>query len=182
MADPYQRDVAVRPQEENLEIVLEESRAILDRQNDMMEHIDDRALNLVRTAAVLLGIIITGLNVALTGQPLSPTDLLDELDPLVLVAGGIGVGSLVLAVLTGVVTTQYSRPIHGPGEEPRIRVRNRSSRAYALRELVREYDDQVQEMAGIIESNRAILWVLQIEMIVAVTALATAMGFILPSV
>lgn len=179
---PYQHHIVSQPNPENFETLLEEARATIIRQNDMMEHIDDRALNLVRTAAVLLGIIITGLNVALSGTGISPTALLNEVDDLALIIGSVSVGFLVLAVLTGVVTTQYSRPIHGTGERPRVRIRNRPSRGRSLRELAREYDDQIQEMAGRIESNRRILWALQIEMVIAVTSLAVAMGFILPKV
>ena len=180
--DPYQHATETRLNEKNFELLLEESRATIVRQNDMMEHIDDRALNLVRTAAVLLGIIISGMNVALSGHRMSPTMLLNRLSDLVLVVGSVGIAFLVLAVLTGVVTTQYSRPIHGTGERPRVRIRNRSSRERSLRELAREYDDQIQEMAGRIESNRRILWTLQIEMVIAVASLALAMGFILPRI
>ena len=180
--DPYQYATETRLNGKNFELLLEESRATIVRQNDMMEHIDDRALNLVRTAAVLLGIIISGVNVALSGHQMSPTMLLNTLSDLVLAVGSVGVAFLVLAVLTGVVTTQYSRPIHGTGERPRVRIRNRSSRERSLRELAREYDDQIQEMAGRIESNRRILWMLQIEMVIAVASLALAMGFILPRI
>jgi len=180
--DPYQREIVSQPNADNFETLLEEARATIVRQNDMMEHIDDRALNLVRTAAVLLGIIITGLNVASSGTPTPPTALLDEIDTLALVAGSVSVGFLVLSVLTGVVTTQYSRPIHGTGERPRVQIRNRPSRGQSLRELARQYDDQIQEMAVRIESNRKILWALQIEMVIAVTSLAAAMGFMLPTV
>jgi hypothetical protein len=48
--DPYQHSTGTRFNEENFELVVEEAQATIVRQNDMMEHIDDRALNLVRTA------------------------------------------------------------------------------------------------------------------------------------
>lgn len=179
LSDPYQHDTSTDPNEKNFEMSLDESQATIVRQNDMMGHIDDRALNIVRTAVVLLGIIITGLNVALTGTRASQTTLLYALSDRVIVSGALGMAFLVLAVLTGVVTTQYSRPIHGTGEIPRVRIRNRSTRSRALRALAREYDDQIQEMALRIEANRKILWILQIEMVLAIALLTVATGFIL---
>ena len=174
---PYQHRTVAYPNKENFEMIVRASQTTIDRQNEMMEHIDDRALSIVRTAAVLLGIIISGLNVALSSTQKSPVELLNLLTESVVVVGSIGVAFLVVAVLTGVVTTQYSRPVHGTGQRPRVRIRNRPSRGQSLRELSREYDDQIREMAGRIESNRTILWVLQIEMVGAVVSLALAMGF-----
>lgn len=97
----------------------------------------------------------------------------------VLTYGSIGIVFLVMVVLTGTVTTQYSRPIHGTGERPRVQIRNRTSRERALRELAGEYDDQIQVMSDQIESNRTILWLLQLELVIAVASLAVATGFIL---
>lgn len=46
------------------EIAYTEARAVMDAQNDTMTDIDDKAMRTVRVNAILLGLLVTGLQFA----------------------------------------------------------------------------------------------------------------------
>lgn len=160
-ADPYQTSEDDRPREVT-ETVLHEQRTILARQYDMMEHIDDRALRITRTSSVLLGIVLTGLSLVIQTKPDGTALYLPPIGYWSKLLGTGGIVCLVASIVVGILTTQYSRPIFGPGPRVRDSLRGRRSVSTAVRELADEHDDAITEMKGSVMWNRRLLWTVQL--------------------
>jgi len=169
--DPYQ-PFEESPPAEVSEIALQEERAIVARQYEMMQHIDDRALRITRTSAVLLGIVLTGVSLMTQTVDGSTSLHLPQLSTWGERFGAGGILLLIGSIVVGTITTQYSRPIYGPGMLVRHSISARRNKWQALAELSNEYDDAIDEMQGRVERNRTLLWALQIAFICALVSLA----------
>lgn len=169
-SDPYQSPETEPPAAVS-QSVIDEERKTLERQYEMMQHIDDRALRITRTSAVLLGITFTGLSL-LVRPSSETTDLIaPNISKLATWIGSIGVISITMALFIGIVTTQYSRPIYGVGEKVRQEIGARRNASKALSDLSNEYDDAISVMQTRLERNRVLLWAVQIVFIIGLVCL-----------
>jgi hypothetical protein len=86
------------------EVTYEEARTVLDRQQQLIADIDEKAVQTVRITTVLLGVIVTGAEVSNT------TIFHDEF----LIAGG---ASLFLSIIAGMWTYSESDLYIGPNKD-----------------------------------------------------------------
>jgi hypothetical protein len=159
--DPYQSQTDSSSPQVSDQILAEE-RGTLSRQYEMMQHIDDRAMRITRTSAVILGIILTGLSLLLERPEGSAELTAPALSLVSVILGSSGAGLLTFSLIIGVVTTQYSQPIYGIGERVRHGISSRRNPQVAISELSEEYDDGIAVMQGRLERNRDLLWIVQI--------------------
>ncbi len=159
--------------------VIDEEREILSRQYEMMQHIDDRALRITRTAAVLLGITFTGLSLLARPSSENANLVVPDVSKAATVSSSLGVLLLTFALIFGIVTTQYSRPIYGIGERVRHDISVRRSTRKALAEMSDEYDDGISAMQTRLERNRKLLWAVQIFFILGPICLIVGSALVL---
>jgi len=160
-SDPHQFSGGSPPRSVSKHIVDEEQKT-LSKQYEMMQHIDDRALRITRTSAVLLGITFTGLSLLIRLNSSATKLLIPDISFRASVFGIAGLLCLTLSLIVGIVTTQYSRPIYGVGERIRHGISARRSESTALSDLSAEYDDAIAAMQSRLERNRRLLWGVQI--------------------
>lgn len=159
--DPYQ-STDNQPSPTVSKHVIDEERETLSRQYEMMQHIDDRALRITRTSAVLLGITFTGLSILVRPSSESAKLIAPNIPFWAMLTSSGGVLLLTSSLIVGIVTTQYSRPIYGIGERVRHDISARRSTRRALVEMSNEYDDGISVMQSRLERNRRLLWAVQI--------------------
>lgn len=147
----------------------EESRAVLDHEIDILNDIDDKAIWTVRTAVIIVGLVVSAASV--TGnQGVSP--------PLsVKVTAGAGVAVLLATMGSGVLTYSISAPEPGISAQYRTAVLNEtiSERAWR-RELLEGYNRWIAQMQLGNEKNGFYLFVTQASLLVGVLLLAVAGG------
>jgi len=177
-SDPYQHSTDSPPSTVS-EHVIDEERETLARQYEMMQHIDDRALRITRTSAVLLGITFTGLSLLVRSSSESAKLVIPNISSLAEGFSSIGVLLLAASLVVGIVTTQYSRPIYGIGERVRHGIGTRRSERKALSEMSDEYDDGISAMQTRLERNRKLLWAVQIIFILGLGCLIVASALVL---
>lgn len=88
---------------EALENAVEESRREYDKKVETMEEIDDKAMRSVRTAVILVGLVVSAVSVSGPGA-------VGEVSILPTFIGGFGVVSLVTSIVSGIgaySTTEY---------------------------------------------------------------------------
>jgi len=180
-SDPYQ-DSNGPPPSAISKNVIDEEKETLARQYEMMQHIDDRALQITRTSAVLLGITFTGLSLLVTPSSDNSVLLLPDIPTLAIYSSSSGLLLLTASLVTGIVTTQYSRPIYGIGERPRHAISIRNNERKALSALSDEYDDGISAMQSRLERNRTLLWGVQILFILGLGLLIAGSGLVLSNV
>lgn len=154
--------------------VLDEERLLIRRQYEMMQHIDDRALRITRTSAVLLGIFVTGLSLLLQPSPTASGLVAPDISASSLLAGLGGTVSLVFSLHLGIVTTQYSQPVYGINERVRDGIHSRSDESKALSDLSNSYAEQISTMETQLERNRNLLWMVQMSFVLGMLLLFSA--------
>lgn len=177
-SDPYQSLDINQPAAVSRTVINEE-RKTLERQYEMMQHIDDRALRITRTSTVLLGITFTGLSLLVIPSSETADLIVPNISYMATCVGSIGIFSITTSLFIGIVTTQYSRPIYGIGEKVRHRIGTRQSEQKALSEMSNEYDDAISAMQSRLERNRRLLWVVQIVFIIGLISLIIGSSFAL---
>lgn len=175
--DPNQHENS--PNTHTFNQVINEERNILRNQYEMMQHIDDRALRITRTSAVLLGITFTGLSLLLEPSSDGPYLIAPKISTVAVYVGCIGLISLTFSLIIGIVTTQYSQPIYGIGERIRHGLSERRNAWKATSELSDEYDDAISVMQTRLERNRNLLWSVQILFILGLVCLLIGSGIVI---
>lgn len=177
-SDPRQ-DTDYQPPPAVSKHVIDEERKTLSRQYEMMQHIDDRALRITRTSAVLLGITFTGLSILASPSSENAALVVPEIPLMATVSSSLGVFLLTLSLIVGIVTTQYSRPIYGIGQRVRYDIGARRSERKALSEMSDAYDDGISVMQSRLERNRRLLWGVQIVFILGLVGLIVGAALVL---
>lgn len=180
-SDPYQSP-DIDPPAAVSRTVINEERKTLERQYEMMQHIDDRALRITRTSTVLLGITLTGLSFLIIPSSETADLIVPSISGIATCAGLIGILLIAISLLIGIVTTQYSRPIYGVGEKVRHRIGARQCESKAMSEMSNEYDDAISVMQSRLERNRRLLWAVQIVFIIGLSSLIFAFFAVLDAV
>lgn len=144
---------------ESLEVVREESRHVLTEQLELLSDIDDKAMRSVRTALILVGLVVSA--VQISGGP----DSVSNLGRAAFTAGATGVILLLCSILTGIYTYAVSDPPLGIGETHRRDVLDGGySHHEWLRLQVSEYDEWTETAAEMNDRNvrtlHATLWFL----------------------
>ncbi|MBP1955121.1 hypothetical protein J2752_002033 [Halarchaeum rubridurum] len=156
-------------EEAALETVRQESRTVLSEQVSLLNDIDDKAMRTVRTAVLLLGLVISAIK--LSDQPVAPS----EIGPLVFSIGSSGIALLLLAVLLGSITYSYSKPELGVSKDHRRDVvRGGYSNKEWLRLQLNEYDEWIDDMSETNSINAFLLTVTQISLITGIGSLLLA--------
>lgn len=146
-----------------------ESRAVLDHEIDILNDIDDKAIWTVRTAVIIVGLVVSAASIA-GNQGVSP--------PLsVKVTAGAGVAVLLATMGSGVLTYSISAPEPGISAQYRTAVLNEaiSERAWR-RELLEGYNRWIAQMQLVNEKNGFYLFLTQTLLLVGVVLLAVAGG------
>ncbi|MFC7081710.1 hypothetical protein [Halorussus caseinilyticus] len=157
---------------EALENAVEESRREYDKRVETMEEIDDKAMRSVRTAVILVGLVVSGVSVggpgAISGFSLLPV-----------VLGALGVVSLVVSILFGVGAYSATQYPTGIGETHRNDV---ITGAYSHDEwfvnMIDEYDEWSEELAEETAKNLRYLEVVQLLLSIGVVSLLVSAGMI----
>lgn len=80
---------------EALENAIEESRREYDKKVETMEEIDDKAMRSVRTAVILVGLVVSALS-------MSGPSTVGEMSVLSILVGSFGVGALAISIVYGI--------------------------------------------------------------------------------
>lgn len=177
-SDPYQSPDDPPPSAVS-KPVIDEERKTLSRQYEMMQHIDDRALRITRTSAVLLGITFTGLSLLVRPSSENANLIAPNIPLWATIFSSGGVLLLTFSLIVGIVTTQYSRPIYGIGERVRHDISARRSERRALSQMSEEYNDGISVMQSRLERNRKLLWAVQIIFILGLICLIVGSALVL---
>lgn len=155
---------------EALRATREEARAILEYELRSLDELDDKAMRTVRTAVVVLGLILSVLGVtgpaSVAGLPIWQFRL-----------GALGVGFLVVAVLVGMVAATDTAVQPGPDAEFRREAR---TEAYTEREwlviVLSGYDEWIETAKGATARNASRLLLAQVALVCAFLSLLAAVG------
>ena len=93
-----------------LENAVEESRREYDKKVETMEEIDDKAMRSVRTAVILVGLVVSALSV-------SGPSAVGEISTLPILSATLGIGTLTVSITVGIgvyTVTRYSSGIGSP--------------------------------------------------------------------
>lgn len=158
------------PATDVLASVREESRIVLDHRIDLLYETDDKVASTVRTAMLVLSMVIS---VSSVGS----VEAVASVPELPLVIGGVGIAGLFATVIYGVVAYTDAKRILGPGRAFR---REPQSKPYSEREwlilLAVGYDEWLAEMKNINDSNERQLWRIQILLASSLFVLLAAIG------
>jgi len=150
---------------EALENAVEESRREYDKKVETMEGIDDKAMRSVRTAVILVGLVVSAVSV---GGP----SAVAELAPWPVLVGAFGVGTLTVSIVAGIGVHTATRYSSGIGSPHRLDVIE-GTYGYDewLVEMLRQHDDWSREIADEIDANKRYLEVVQLSLLLGVLAL-----------
>lgn len=157
---------------EALENAVEESRREYDKKVETMEEIDDKAMRSVRTAVILLGLVVSAVSVAGPGA-------VGEVAVLPVLVGALGVVALTVSIIYGIGTysaTQYPTGI-GPMHRNDVITGGYSHDEWFL-SMLDEYDDWSMEIADEVSKNLGYLEVVQFSLSVGVIALLVSAGMV----
>lgn len=101
---------------ETLRVALEESRRTFDNQLALTDEIDDKAMRTVRTAVIVLGLLVSAAGIA-------PDGTFSDLQFFPIAMGGLGAGFLVVAVIVGIGTYEVTNVPFGISADHREEVR-----------------------------------------------------------
>lgn len=134
------------------------ARAVLEAQNETMSAIDTKAMGTVRFNVLLIGLILTGFQVAGTGT--FHTKLLV-----------LAVGAIILSIVLGTITFSESNLFLGPGSTYFVDVaRDHSGEADWDRRLIRIFAGMIFENGTEIDWNSWLLTASQLAMIIGIVA------------
>ncbi|USZ69496.1 hypothetical protein NGM10_07110 [Halorussus salilacus] len=132
---------------EALENAVEESRREYDKKVETMEEIDDKAMRSVRTAVILLGLVVSAISV-------KGPNAVGERALLPILVGGIGVSALALSISYGIGTYSATQYPTGIGTEHRTEVTiGDYSRDEWFVNMLDEYDNWSDEIAEEVAKN-----------------------------
>lgn len=158
---------------EALENAVEESRREYDKKVETMEEIDDKAMRSVRTAVILVGLVVSALSVS------GPRAIVELSIPPILV-GTLGVGSLTISIVSGIGTYTTSEYPSGVGSTHRADV---ITGGYARDEwvvsMLDDYDEWSAQIAEEIEANSEHLELVQLSLSFGLVSLLVSASMIL---
>lgn len=148
----------------------EEARAILEYELRSLDELDDKAMRTVRTAMVVLGLVVSVPGVA------GPTSVA-KLPSWSLRSGALGVGLLVVTVLVGTVTATDTAVQPGPdaGFRRETRTQTYTEREWLLVVLA-GYDEWIETAKGATARNASRLLFAQVTLVCAFLSLLAAVG------
>lgn len=154
------------PDIESLRLTREESRVVLNHHLSLLNDLDDKAMRTVRTAVILLGILVSAAGI-------SGVERLGALPVVVLFAFGSGSVLLLVTAIIGVATYTLSDMSFGVGSDHRREVSegNYSEEEWLLL-LFEEYDRWSSEMAQVNQDNASRLFVSQAALIASLVLLS----------
>lgn len=145
---------------ETLNLLLEESRSVIDHQLSKTNDIDDKALRTVRIETILLGALATASQI-----PKSPPDLNGWIT-----VGTISlIGSLIAGVTTYAATSQNAGP---SGEYIRTVLRHAGGCRRRKVELLESYSDWIDENADVNDRNGTLLGISQIALLLGIALIS----------
>jgi hypothetical protein len=154
---------------ETLRSACEESRAVLDHEIAILDDIDDKAIWTVRTAVILIGLVVSAASVAGSNGVLVPTS--------VNVAAGAGVTVLFVTIVSGIFTYSISAPEPGISAQYRTAVLAQDIPEAEWRaELLEGYNRWIAQMQLVNEKNGWYLFLTQALLLFGVFLLALAGG------
>lgn len=146
-----------------------ESRAVLDHEIDILNDIDDKAVWTVRTAVLVVGLVVSAASITGNRGLSLPTP--------VKVSAGLGVSVLLGAMVSGVMTYAISAPEPGISAQYRAAVLDGTiPEAQWRRELLDGYDRWIAQMQDVNEKNGYYLFVTQTLLLLGVVLLSVAGG------
>lgn len=150
---------------EALENAVEESRREYDKKVETMEEIDDKAMRSVRTAVILVGLVVSAVSVGGPGA-------IGEFAVLPILLGALGVVSLVVSILFGVgaySTTEYPTGIDS--EHRTDVITGGYNRDEWVVSMLDDYDEWSAKIAEEIEKNIRYLELVQFSLSFGVVSL-----------
>lgn len=157
---------------EAYESMVSESRRVLDHQIGFLNQMDDAALRTVRTAVIVIGIVVSAAGLA----PDQPDGGLSVVS---FALGGLGVASLLGSIVLGVYTFRRSDATLGPSRDFADEVRDeRYSRVEWYDLLLDGFDEWQEEMREELDENAEFLLVVQSLHLVGIILLALAVALI----
>lgn len=156
VSDPDEKE----PRPTGQEVMVEETRRVLDRQADEIEHIDNKAARTVRYIVLILGVLASAYSFA--PGSLSPTWIT-----------GLGVIALSFAMLVGVFTYTNTRIwVGAPSTALSLDADVDPPAAAVWGELLQEYPSKVNANRDLITGDAAGLFVTQLLFVGGATAVA----------
>jgi hypothetical protein len=144
---------------ERTEVAYEEARTVLTTQREDLSEIDEKSLRTVRTTVVLLGVTAT----AVRAVGAEPFDLASTV---------LGVGLLVVSLISGVVSYSQSNEVIGPtGPYLERLARDAFERAWH-EELVHQFTAYIEQNRRTLEVNGWLLLVSQSSLVGGITAIS----------
>lgn len=153
---------------EALENAVEESRREYDKKVETMEEIDDKAMRSVRTAVILVGLVVSAVSVS-GPRPVG------DLSALSILVAAFGVGALTVAVAVGIgvyTVTRYSSGIGSPHRSDVVE--GGYSYDEWLVEMLRQHDEWSEEIEDEIDASKRYLEIVQLSLLLGVLALLVA--------
>lgn len=157
---------------EALENAVEESRREYDRKVETMEEIDDTAMRSVRTAVILLGLVVSAISV-------SGPSVVGEFAALTVLVGAFGVVALTVSIVVGIGVYATTRYTAGIGSSHRTDVIEGGYRHDEwLTVMLRQHDEWSANIEDEIRSNRRYLEIVQSTLFLGVLALLVTAGMV----
>lgn len=155
---------------EVLSLTRKESRAVLDRKLNELDEIDAKAMHTLRTAVVVLGLVISALALLQRGGP-------TQFGTVPALVAGAGTLCVLLAIVTGLVTYTSSGVPAGISQSYRDDVRDGGFDEVGwLLVLLGGYDQWVEGVDWAIQrKERHLLWA-QLFLAVGLVLVASAVG------
>lgn len=156
---------SARSATEALVNAVEESRREYDKKVDTMEEIDDKAMRSVRTAVIVVGLVVSAVSVSGPGA-------VGELSLWPVLVAAFGVGTLVVSITVGIgvyTATRYSSGI-GPSYRSDV-IEGTYGYDEWLVEMLRQHDEWSREIEDEIDVNKTYLEVVQLSLLLGVLAL-----------
>lgn len=157
---------------EALRVAREESRAVLDHQLALLNDLDDKAMRTVRTAVILLGILVSAAGIA-------GPDTIATLPRTSTLFFGAGIGGLFGTIFAGIGTYTTSDMEFGIGPVHRDEV---VSWEYSEREylglVLAGYDEWTSEMRAVTADNANFVFRTQLFLVASLVSIAIAGGLL----
>jgi hypothetical protein len=160
----------LEPDHETLRLAVEEARREYEAELSTLEEIDDKALRSVRTAVIVVGLVVSAVGVA---GPASVSILsIPE------VAGtALAILLLMVTIISGIATATVSEYPSGVGTEYRAAMlSNAEHRKFTYKALVDQYNDFTDEVADEVAANESLLSTVQFSLAFGIYFLVAAAG------
>lgn len=157
---------------EALENTVEESRREYDKKVETIEEMDGKAMRSVRTAVILVGLVVSAVSVSGPGA-------VGQLSVLSIIVGGPGVVALVVSIIFGIgvySTTEYPTGIDSDHRADVIT--GGYSREKWLVHLLDEYDEWSDKLADEISENTRHFELVQVSLSLGILSLLASASMV----